>query len=197
MKYYRSKKDETVIAKLIKESDNGMTVMLESLSGKKTVSVSTGTLKRWWVEIPQSEVPVSETPEPTVLNTVDYEKVNEPYPEPSEKKYIPKPASVVEYEAKKARSKGFNDTLPTQEQMVEQFGSKLAKINKTYIVFQNGCWLERKSGYTNLYATEEVWTTLSEKGLQARANGMKNTKLKFVFQIETKEQYDIVASIFE
>ena len=34
-------------------------------------------------------------------DTIDYEKVNPEYPEPKEKKYITKPQSVIEYEAKK------------------------------------------------------------------------------------------------
>lgn len=190
---YQSKKDPSVTAKLEKKEEKYGTVLLEYITGNevgKTISITSSTLKRWW------KLLETKTEGESFEDTIDYEKVNTKYPEPKEKKYIPKPQSVIEYEAKK--EKRYNSDLPTQDCMVERFASILSKINKTYIVFKtSGCWLERKSGYINLYASEEVWKILSEKGMEARKNGMKNTKLPVVFKITTMEEYELVAGVLE
>lgn len=192
---YQSKKDETVKAKLLSQDEKYGTSLLEYTEGKdagKTVSITNSTLKRWWKK-------VEEDKKVEGALKIDYEKVNTKYPEPVEQKYIPKPQSVIEYEEK--RRKKYNNELPTQDEMVEHFSSLLSKINKTYIVFGKGfgvgCWLERKSGYTNLYATESVWMCLTENfGFEGRKNGMKNTKLPVVFKIETLEQYEVIKEVF-
>ena len=194
MKTYQSKKDETVKAIIEKEDDKTKTVILKYVSGPdidKTVAITTSTLKRWWKAIDTaSDVSASK-----FEDSINYEQVNTKYPEPKEKKYIPKPQSVIDYEEKKKSR--YNNLLPTQDDMVARFSSILSKINKTYIVFKNGCWLERKSGYINLYSTTEVWELLVEKGFEARKNGMKNTKLPVVFKIESNEAYETIAEVLE
>lgn len=188
---YQSKKNETITAQVQEENEKYKTVTLLYLSGPdegKTFSVSTSTLKRWWKKIDDVEKSVEE-----ILN-IDVEKVNEPYAPKVTPHYIPKPKSVIEFEEKKRNR--VNRDLPTQDAMVEQYSSLLSKVNKTYIVFkENSCWVERKSGYINIYATETIWEQLTNIGLQSRPNGMKDKTRPFVFKITTMEEYNRVMEV--
>lgn len=188
MKMYQSKKNTEITARLESMDEKYNTVLMVYETGPdvgKSFSITTSTLKRWW-RLVNDDTPNS------ILN-IDDSVVNTKYPEPKEQKYIPKPKSVIEYEAKKGVK--YNNDLPTHEEIAETFAPVLNKINKTYVVFKNGCWLERKSGYINLYSNEEVWQILTDKGFQFRPNGMKNTKLNFVLKINTIEDYEIVSEV--
>lgn len=187
---YQSKKDPTIFMEVLSEDEKYKTVEFKFLTGPetgKTADITISTLKRWWKKVDEPDTTKFE-------DTIDYEKVNTPYPEPKEQKYIPKPKSVIEYEAK--RGKKYNNELPTHEEISETLLEHLSKVNKTYVVLKESkCWLERKSGYINLYATEDVWNKLTDKGFTSRANGMKNTPLKFVFKIETIDEYNTILEV--
>lgn len=66
---YQSKKDETVLAKLISSDDKYKTSLLEYTTGEKagqTFNVTEATLKRWWKKVDSNAV--VETPEEEILH---------------------------------------------------------------------------------------------------------------------------------
>ena len=178
---YQSKKDETVTAKLVSEEEKYGTVILEYLTGNeigKTISVTTSTLKRWWRKINDEIVPGID---------IDEEKLSEPFPEPKEKKYVPKPQSVIDYENRK--QKKYNSELPTFENIVETFGSDCKKVNENsaYIKFNDETTLWRKVSCIDIYASEDSWTKLTEQGLTSKAN--KDKVRPFAFHIDNAGDY--------
>lgn len=194
MKTYQSKKNPEVIAKLLSEDDKCKTAMLEYIEGPdagKTVTVTMPTLKRWWKCV-GADAEVEEEAEQPAVN-IDYEQVNTPYPEPKEKKYIPKPQSVVEYEAK--QRKRYNSDLPGFDKVVAELGAVATKVNEQslYIKFADKSTLWRKSCYIDIYAAEELWTKLTEAGLTSTAN--KDKDRPFHFRIETVDDYNKVVEV--
>ena len=128
---YQSKRNPEIKAKLESKDEKFKTVILEYVSGNeagKTISITESTFKRWWKKVEDEIVsePIIEKKASDILN-LDYDKINEPYPEPTKQKYVPIPDSVIEYEEKKKVR--YNADLPTQDDMIEQFGKKLSKIN--------------------------------------------------------------------
>lgn len=182
---YQSKKDPSKIAEVVKEEPKYNTLILRIVEGDeagKDISITSSTLKRWWK-------PCEETLADSM--NVDMEKVNTPYPEPKEKKYIPKPKSVLEYEAK--QNKKYNSALPEFSDIVDTFGEQLKKVNENskYVMFKDGSTLWRKSGFIDLYVTETVWTALTELGFESKAN--KDKDRPFAFRISSTEDYEKVA----
>ena len=128
----------------------------------------------------------------SVLN-IDYDKVNEPYPEPKEQKYIPKPDSVVEYEEKKKRGRSrANKDLPSFTDIVNDLGKVATKINETsgYVKFKDGTTLWRKMLALDVYAAEKTWQALTTAGFTSKPNKDKNRP--FAFKFTTKEDYNKV-----
>lgn len=177
---YESKKNNEIRAKLIKESS--VTVILEYVSGPdvgKTITITTGTLKRWWSKSTED-----------ILN-LDNDKINEPYAPEVTPHYIPKPQSVIDYEAKKNK-RYMNSDLPEFEQIVDTFGSILKSSNEKskYVKFQNKSTLWRKSTYIDMYVTEDYWSKLTECGLTSKPN--KDKDRPFAFRISNSDEYAIV-----
>ena len=183
---YQSKKDPEIIAAFDAANDKYNTTRLIYLTGEnsgKSFDVSNSTLKRWWKKV-EDEV----TEETTNPLNIDMEQVNEPYNPKVTPHYIPKPQSVIEYEEKK--KKKFNSDLPKFEEITENFGEFLSKINETsqYIKFKDGTTLWRKSGWIDIYATENVFTKLAEAGLTSSPN--KDKVRPFAFRISSSDEYE-------
>ena len=98
---YQSKKDTSSIASIEKTDEKYGTVLRKYLTGPdtgKTFSITNSTLKRWWKRVEDEEENTSNNP-----LSIDIDKVNEPYHPDVTPRYIPKPKSVIEYEAKKGK----------------------------------------------------------------------------------------------
>ena len=180
METYTSKKDKNVKATIEQEEEKYGTVMMCYVSGPdkgKTFSITKSTLKRWW-----------DKDEVSFMDTIDFEKVNEPYPEPKVQKYIKKPQSVLEYEAKKGKK--YNNDLPQFEQIVEQIQEYASKINdrSKYITLPDKTTVWRKTASVTVYATEGLWTKLTEVGLTSKPN--KDKDRPFAFTIQSTEDYE-------
>lgn len=186
---YQNRKDPSKIAEVVKEEPKYNTLILKILEGDgagKQISITTSTLKRYWKLIEETES-VEETSLAKEMN-IDMAKVNEPYPEPKEKKYIPKPQSVIEYEAKQA--KRYNSLVPEFSDIADTFSEILKKVNENskYVMFKDGSTLWRKSGWLDMYVTEAVWTKLTELGFESKPN--KDKDRPFAFRITSSEEYE-------
>lgn len=193
---YQNRKDTSKIAEVVKEEPKYNTLILKILEGEgagKEISITNSTLKRYWKRIEETE----STEEKSLAQemNVDMAKVNEPYPEPKEKKYIPKPKSVVEYEAKQAKK--YNTALPEFADIADKFGEILKKVNEAskYVAFKDGSTLWRKNGWIDLYVTEQIWTGLTEVGLESKPN--KDKDRPYAFRITTQEEYEKVVEAIE
>lgn len=181
---YTSRKDNTITAELVKQ--NAATVILKYLTGPevdKTITISLGTLKRWWS-------PVTDEDSSESVLGIDSEKVNEPYAPNVTPHYIEKPQSVIDYE-KKAHSKRTNDDIPGFEQVVNDLGSVSKKVSEKseYLTLSDGLstvW--RKKSCIDAYVVDNVWQACSEAGLNSTAN--KDTKRPFAIKVTTSEQYE-------
>lgn len=214
---YQSKKHPEVIASLDFKDEKFKTVMLIYLTGPdagKSVSITESTFKRWWKKYEEAEQINSDVtvtkeedavaPSPTSpLDSlgIDYDKVNEPYPEPKCQKYIKKPESVVAYENKKRNR--HNAELPEFEDMTETLMPAISKINKDYVRLKDDSTVWRKTSIINIYAAEDTWEKLTYAGLKSRANvagksQIVDKKLPYAFDIRTKEEFDkVVKALLE
>ena len=187
MDIYTNKKHPEVTAKIVKQP-NESTVILEYLTGDeigKTVTVTTGTLKRWWSK--STEKSANE------ILGVDADELNEPYPEPKEKKYIPKPQAVVEYEEKKKSR--FNNDLPKYEDLEGLLDDiYFKKYDKdSHFMFKDKSTLWRKSSCIDLYVTEELWTKFTEAGFTSKPN--KDKDRPFAIKVATNEEWNLCLSV--
>lgn len=214
---YQSKKHPELIASLDFKDEKYKTVMLIYLTGPdkgKSVSITEATFKRWWKkyegEVDTGVPPMEETSEvetqsvapaknsPLDCLNIDYDKVNEPYPEPENQKYIKKPESVVQYEARKKRS--YNSDLPEFDAMLEVLMPVVKKVNKGYVKLEDKTTIWRKPTVINIYANEVTWAKLTIAGFKSRPNvAGKNQVLDkdrpYAFDIHNKEDFDEVVSV--
>lgn len=189
---YQSKKDEDVTAKIESREEKYGTVLLEYVSGPnagKTVSITLSTLKRWWKLVDTKEEVGN------FEDTIDYSQVNTKYPEPKVQKYIPKPQSVIEYEAKK--NKKFNANLPTFDEIIEDIGSICIKINNnsSYVKLKDKSTIWRKQGAIDIYAAEDLWGKLTDAGLSSKPN--KDKDRPFAFKITSSAEYEKVLEVLK
>lgn len=191
---YKDKRNETIIARVESENEKYGTYTLVYETGPnegKAFDITGATLRRWW-----SKVDETEKTEAEILN-LDVNVINEPYPEPKKKKYIPKPDSVVEYEKKK-RGRKFNDNLPTFEEVVELLGSYCSKVNEnsSYIKFNDKkSTLWRKSTCISVYAATDFAEKLVNVGFASSVN--KDKERPFAFKIETREDFDKLVAVIK
>jgi len=209
---YQSKKHPEVIASLDSKNEKFKTVILIYLTGPdagKSVSITESTFKRWWKKyeepeqlnsdgtITKEEDVVAPTPTSPLDNLgIDYDKVNEPYPEPKEQKYIKKPESVVAYENRRRKH---NDDLPEFDDMAEILSSVVKKVNKGYVRLEDGTTIWRKPTLINVYAADKTWETLTEAGFKSRVNTYGKSKTvdkdrPYAFDIYSKEDFDRVVA---
>lgn len=186
---YKDKRNETIIARVESENEKYGTYTLVYETGPnegKAFDITGATLKRWWAKVDDAS---DEKTEAEILN-LDVNTINEPYPEPKKKKYIPKPDSVIEYEKKK-RGRKYNDDLPSFEKIVELLGSKCSKINEnsSYVKFDDKkSTLWRKSTCISVYAATDFAEKLANAGFQSSPN--KDKERPFAFKIETGSDFD-------
>lgn len=209
---YQSKKHPEVIASLDFKDEKFKTVMLIYLTGPdagKSVSITESTFKRWWKKYEEPEQLNSDgtitkeedavAPAPTSpLDSlgIDYDKVNEPYPEPKEQKYIKKPESVVAYENRRRKH---NDDLPEFDDMSEILSSVVKKVNKGYVRLEDGTTIWRKPTLINVYAADKTWEILTKAGFKSRVNTYGKSKTvdkdrPYAFDIRSKEDFDRVVA---
>lgn len=198
---YVSKKDTDVTAKVVKRP-NDTTVILEYLTGDKagnTTSITVGTLKRYWKssdKIKQEEI-IPEKSTEEILG-VDMDEVTKPYPEPKEKKYIPKPESVIEYEAKRTRArKGTDFDVPTDyEVFADLLASRdvaMKKVNKGYIAMPDSSKIKLLNCGVGILASEYVAEQFVKAGFTSRPCIEKGTPFRFDFTNE--EDYNKMLDI--
>ena len=204
---YKSKKDKNILAKVVEQDEERKTVILEYITGEqsgKTFNITTSTLKRWWSKVNESEIEsidISvETPKeiPSVLKNLDYEKINTPYPEPKEQKYIPKPKSVIEYEEKKKKVKCEIKLPDNYEDFATELSDKnikIQRVNKGYLALEDTTKLKLLSTGIGVLATDKLGNELSLNGLQCRECIEKGTP--FRFDIKTQEQYDKLITVLQ
>lgn len=185
---YQSKKDKNVTASLDFEDTKCKTTRLIYLTGDKkgkSFVVSNSTLKRWWTKVEDNDNPLN----------IDMEEVNKPYKPDVTPHYIPKPKSVIEYEANK--NKRFNSNLPDFNVIVDEIGSNLKKVNENskYVMFNDKSTLWRKSSYIDVYATEDLWRDLTEAGFQSKVN--KDKDRPFSFRISTADEYERLMGVLK
>ena len=190
---YKDKRDETVIARVESENEKYGTITMVYETGPnegKTFDITNATLKRWWS-------PVQEEKSEAEILHLDMETINEPYPEPKKKKYIPKPESVVEYEKKK-RGRKYNEAIPEFEQIVEAVGSICCKVNETsqYVKLNDKVTtIWRKTLAISIYAGTDTAEKLAKAGFTSAPN--KDKDRPFAFKIETKEDFDKVVGVLK
>lgn len=176
---YKSKKTGELAHFDSKDEKYGTTTLVYDSGDKKGTAfqVTSSTLKRWWKKVDDSNEQESTDEEPKSVSDIDADKINEPYPEPKEQKYIPKPEAVKEFEARKKRVRGkYNDTLPDYETATNQLGKVLKKINKGYAVFKNGSSLHRLNPAIVIFAEEQYREILEGLGLEAGDNSQDGAR---------------------
>lgn len=197
---YQSKKDPSIIAAFDFEHEKFKTTRLIYLTGPKegqSFEISNSTLKRWWKkleneEVEQNEVQTEEVVEaqPNPLN-IDFEQVNTPYPEPKEKKYIPKPQAVIEYEEKKhKRVKADFDYPKDYETLADLFvenNIKMKKVNRGYISLPDSSKIKLLSVGIGILASTELAEKFTARGFQAKPCIEKGTP--FRFDVKNAEEY--------
>ena len=176
---YKSKKTGELAHFDSKDEKYGTTTLVYDSGDKKGTAfqVTGSTLKRWWKKVDDSNEQESADEEPKSVSDIDAERINEPYPEPKEQKYIPKPKAVKELEARKKRVRGkYNDTLPDYETATNQLGKVLKKINKGYAVFKNGSSLHRLNPAIIIYAEDQYREILEGLGLEVGDNSQDSAR---------------------
>lgn len=183
---YKSKKTSELAHFDSKDEKYGTTTLVYDSGDKKGTAfqVTSSTLKRWWKKVDDSNEQESTDGEPKSVSDIDADRINEPYPEPKEQKYIPKPKAVKEFEARKKRVRGkYNDTLPDYETATNQVAKVLKKINKGYAVFKNGSSLHRLNPAIVIFAEEQYREILEGLGLEAGDNSQDGARpYKFVIK---------------
>lgn len=177
---YKSKKDNSIIAAFDFEDEKCHTTRLIYLTGEKAGSsfvISNSTLKRWWTKVEADDL------------EAEAEIINTPYNPPVTPHYIPKPDSVIEYEANKRKAIS-NNELPEFDDLVTELEQYLSKINETskYVVVRNSqttVW--RKLKWIDVYADELIWGKLVEQGLKSKPN--KDKYRPYNVRIETADDY--------
>ena len=175
---YKSKKDPNVIVEYDGENEKCKTTRLKYLTGEKTgktFDVANTTLKRWWSKIEEKD----ENP----LN-LDYDKINEPYPEPKEQKYIPKPQAVIDYEENKIKKRAVcTFDMPKD---YEQFGDILAergvelkRVNTGYISLPDNSKLKLLKTGVGILASTDLAEKLAKCGLKSKPCIEKGTPFRF------------------
>lgn len=194
---YTSKKHPDVTAKIVKKP-NETTVILEYLTGDKVgenTTITTGTLERYWRK--------GEKKSATDVLNVDMNEVNEPYPEPEKKEYIPKPEVVKEYEAKKRVSKVVprDYAVPTD---YEEFADKLAergvtikRVNKGYIALPDSTKLKLLGKSIGILASDYVAENFAKAGFMSKPCIEKGTPFRFdiITEVEYNKMYDILSGL--
>lgn len=194
---YQSKKDPTITAAFDFENEKFKTTRLIYLTGPKegqSFEISNSTLKRWWKKL-ESE-PETVQPEevveaqPNPLN-IDFEQVNTPYPEPKEKKYIPKPQSVIEYEERKhLRSRASFEYPKDYEALADVFAEyniKMKKVNRGYISLPDNSKIKILAVGVGILASDELAEKFVANGFQAKPCIEKGTP--FRFDVKNAEEY--------
>ena len=185
---YISKKNPDVTAKILKKP-NDVTVILEYLTGDKkgsTTSISTGILKRYWKRDGERTVE-------DILN-VDMDEINKPYPEPKEKKYIPKPEAVVEYEERKKRSNKIllDFELPANYEVFADILAErhvgIKRVNSGYISMPDSSKLKLLSNGIGVLASTELAEQLVTFEMTSKPCIEKGTP--FRFDVCTQKQFD-------
>jgi len=183
---YKSKKTGELAHFDSKDEKYGTTTLVYDSGDKKGTAfqVTGSTLKRWWKKVDDSNEQESTDEEPKSVSDIDADRINEPYPEPKEQKYIPKPEAVKEFEARKKRVRGkYNDTLPDYETATNQLGKVLKKINKGYAVFKNGSSLHRLNPAIVIFAEDQYREILEGLGLEAGDNSQDGARpYKFIIK---------------
>ena len=192
---YQSKKDEEIKAQLDFENEKFKTVNMIYLTGPnkgKAFTITQSTLKRWWRKFEDNE-----SIRKTILDSIDYEQVNTPYPEPKEQRYIPVPQSVIEYEESRSRRKKCDFEKPKDyEEFGDLLGSKnvvIKKVNSGYISLPDNSKLKLLSEGIGVLASEELGEKLVNRGLTCKACIEKGTP--FRFDIKTQENFDILIEV--
>lgn len=183
---YKSKKDETLTAKVVSTDEKCNTCILEYLSGDKvgkTIALTNSTLKRWWKKVDEPKT-VDE------ILGIDNDVVNTKYPEPKVQKYIPKPKSVIEYEEKKKRTKC---DLPDYESLKEIFANVAKKLNSSYIILKDETSIFRLTSFIRINAPEKYMEEFSELGLTGSPN--KDNKRPLTYVIKSLEDFENVKEI--
>lgn len=194
---YVSKKDENVTATIGLEREDGKLEMVY-LSGEnagKSFTVSESTLKRWWKKVETSPEPEKSEDVMDILN-IDEEKVNEPYPEPVEQKYIPKPKAVIEYEERKG--KRYNTELPQYDdipEILDNHGIAIKRFNAGYISLLDNSKIKRLTSCIGFLCSEKYWEKLVEKGFMSIPCIEKGTP--FRVDIKTKEEFEKFIEVLE
>ena len=176
---YKSKKTGELAHFDSQDEKYGTTTLVYDSGDKKGTAfqVTGPTLKRWWKKVDDSNEQESTDEEPKSVSDIDADRINEPYPEPKEQKYIPKPKAVKEFEARKKRVRGkYNDTLPDYETATNQVAKVLKKINKGYAVFKNGSSLHRLNPAIVIFAEEQYREILEGLGLEAGDNSQDGAR---------------------
>lgn len=199
---YQSKKDETIVASFVSEDEKCKTTMLCYETGEKkglAFSVTNSTLKRWWKKIESGEDSLENTSDKSVLDKVDMEMVNTPYPEPKEQKYVPVPDAVKEYEENKRRRHGYNSTFPeTYEEIADNLAKediKIKGVNKGYISLPDNSKIKRISKGLGILASQELWEGLMNLGFSSKPCIEKGTPARI--DILTNDDYDKLVGVLK
>lgn len=203
---YRNKKDPTVTAVLDFEDPKYKTVQMIYLTGEnkgKSFSINHSTLKMWWEEVKSDDVktekPKSKTEKPkSVLDKIDYDQVNTPYPEPKKQKYIPVPQSVIDYENryKVTRKKGDFTTPNNYEEFADLLAKhniKIKRVNTGYISLWDNSKLKLQNGRIALLASTDIGSELSSKGFKCEKCIEKGTPFRYNFT--TQEDFETMLGV--
>jgi hypothetical protein len=163
----------------------------------KTFKITKATLRRWWM--PQDEVNASDKARPVEdILGLDFDTINEPYPEPTIQQRVKKPQSVIEYESTKRWAVPRNNDLPEYDKLPDvliENGIRLKRINKGYISLIDDTKIKRFTRGIGVLASELVGEHLSKHGLVSRKCIERGTP--FRYDIKTKEEFEQMICAFK
>ena len=188
---YQKKDNKNIKAQLDFHNDKFMTSNMIYLTGPdkgKAFVITDATLHTQWEEGQLG-----------VLDDLDYDKINEPYPEPEVQRYIPIPKSVLEYEMKR-RNKNtctFNKPANYEEfaDLLAQNDVELKKVNTGYITLPDNSKLKLMSVGIGFLASNYWAEKLVGKGFECKPCIEPGTP--FRFDIKTQEQFDILIEVLK
>ena len=185
---YKSKKDPTITASLDFEDDKYKTVTMIYLTGPnkgKSFNITKSTLRLWWEENPLDEEECQ-----SILDKLDMEKINTPYPEPEFQAYIPIPDSVLKYEGKRRKQAKeiceFEKPKDYEEfaDLLVENNIKIKNVNSGYISLPDNSKLKNQAGGIALLASQNIGEMFIEKGYTCKPCCEKGTPFRFDFKTD-------------
>ena len=192
---YKNKKDPKIKAQFDFEDLKFKTVRMIYLSGPnkgKSFSLNKTSLNDQWEVVEEKE-------KKSFLDTINWDEVNKPYPEPKVKKYIPVPESVLRYEQGKIKKKKCSFEKPENYEafadILASHNIKMARVNTGYISLPDTTKLKLQQLGIAVLATNDLGEKLVGKGMTCKPCIEKGTP--FRFDIRSQDEFDDLIEVLK